>query len=117
VATGSTNGSIDPARATTDTVQADFLWLPTEREMFGESTASASNAETASNQAHFEYYSIGDAGNSLRIKRNNQGAVTPYWEASPSGNIHEFNAVYASGAAGSNNANTTYGLAPAFCIK
>ncbi|GMO40747.1 MAG: hypothetical protein Ta2F_16750 [Termitinemataceae bacterium] len=84
----------------------DKLWLPTSWEM---GTLSGS-IETSSNQVSFtEYYK----GEPERIKNGGW-----YWLASPySGSGTGFCSVGSGGRAGSNNAATVGGVAPAFCVK
>jgi hypothetical protein len=58
----------------------DLLWLPTERELFGENSLSNKTWETAANQARFEYYK----GDTQRKKYNAHNNTMWWWEASPS---------------------------------
>jgi hypothetical protein len=107
----------------------DFLWLPTEREMFADGKGTNGNSfsvteETAANQARLEYYT----GNATRQKFEPDGLepLFGYWEASASrknadiliGTLPAVCIVY------SGNGNPDYilpyfsaGIAPAFCIK
>jgi hypothetical protein len=106
------NRGVSPTAA--DPIQ-DRLWLPTEREMFGNCYESHDTWETAVNQARLEYY---DAV-SKWIKYNNSNAAQFWWEASPSAmNVDFFAVVDFDG-----NAYNIYalaaegGCAPAFCVK
>jgi hypothetical protein len=96
----------------------DKLWLPTEREMFGSNTYSNAAYETETNQARLAYYT----SDATRIKfqahySNDQQGL--FFLASPtSGTIdYYFCSVSAAGAALFGNANTSRGVAPAFCVK
>jgi hypothetical protein len=102
----------------------DKLWLPTEREMFGEGKYSA-NGETADNQAWLEYYT----DSSTRIKAwwedtsdyypdMKSGYGKMYWEGSAySGGSASFCGVYYNGYATNNGASDAKGVAPAFCVN
>jgi hypothetical protein len=93
---------------------SDLLWLPTERELFGGNTNSASADETAANQARLEYYDSQPA----RVKTNPDPGWRFYWEASPnSGLTPGFCRVFDSGAPGVTFVNRVYGCAPAFCVR
>jgi hypothetical protein len=50
---------------------ADWLWLPTEREVFGRNVYSHTRWETAANQVWLEYY----GGNTQRIKYDANGST------------------------------------------
>ena len=74
---------------------ADWLWLPTERELFGKNAYSSAKWETAANQARLEYYESG----SRRTKYDADGDNWYWWAASPySGSTGYFCFVYSSGA-------------------
>ncbi|MDR0539807.1 MAG: DUF6273 domain-containing protein [Spirochaetaceae bacterium] len=64
----------------------DYLWLPTEREMFGPSGSSYSppfwsntTYETNTNQGYFAYYN----SDAKRIKSSDNRITVGYWLASP----------------------------------
>jgi hypothetical protein len=91
----------------------DWLWLPTEREVFGGRAWSNTTWETAANQARLEYYE----GDGQRVKYNKSGAMW-WWEASPSsGSAAYFCAVAANGYANYHYASAVGGCAPAFCVR
>ncbi|MDR2865316.1 MAG: hypothetical protein LBV68_06900 [Spirochaetaceae bacterium] len=61
----------------------DTVWLPTEREIFGDRSYSVNAAETTTNQARLEYYATAES-------RKKGLSATPttfvkYWLASPAG--------------------------------
>jgi hypothetical protein len=92
---------------------ADWLWLPTERELFGRNEQSNETGETAANQAWLEYYE----GNGQRTKYTGDGAEW-WWEASPySGSAASFCLVNSIGYALSTNASSVGGCVPAFCVR
>jgi hypothetical protein len=108
----------------------DKLWLPTEREMFGNGLYSNSSAETAANQARLDYYYNGGTGAySRRVKYssgsfNSSGAVTSngesayYWQASPYNSGPYFCGVHEHGHSGHyGNASGAWGCVPAFCVS
>jgi hypothetical protein len=102
---------------------ADWLWLPTERELFENGTSvfagstygpySATAYETAANQARLEYYQ----SNALRTKYNAKGTMW-WWEASPAVGYAAYFCV-SNGAGGAYNgaASSLGGCAPAFCVR
>jgi hypothetical protein len=92
---------------------ADWLWLPTERELFGRNEDSNKTWETAANQARLEYYE----GNGQRTKYNDDGAVV-WWGASPyAGSATDFCYVEDDGTALYLSASNAGGCAPAFCVR
>jgi hypothetical protein len=99
----------------------DLLWLPTEREMFGDlglpSYHYSNPQETAENQARLEYYPAND--NIYRVKYTGNGTASHYWEGSPyCGGSQLFCCVISNGVpSGGNNANNVEGVAPAFCVR
>jgi hypothetical protein len=86
----------------------DRLWLPTERELFQDSSAYYSaGSETAANQAQLAYYT----NNSTRIKGSS------YWTGSAhSSDALSFCDVYSTGISTNAIASTAIGVAPAFCV-
>ncbi|GHU44850.1 hypothetical protein FACS1894190_16590 [Spirochaetia bacterium] len=94
----------------------DLVWLPTEREMFGNKTYSP-NSETSANQARLAYY----RDYNTRLKADS-GSHIKYWTAStliPQGN-YAFTAVSDTGTPSFENVETSYpqlGIAPAFCVR
>jgi hypothetical protein len=94
---------------------ADKVWLPTEREIFGDRKHSHERYETAENQARLEYYD----SDVKRVKYNSDNdSWWWYWLASPSsGSAFIFCIAYNSGRAGTNSASYVGGCAPAFCVR
>jgi hypothetical protein len=104
----------------------DLLWLPTEREIYGEiikpgiigsSNLSGPN-ETAENQVRLDYYTL----NKFRDKPMVEDAAVQYsqfyWLASAAnGNDTQFCHVGGAGSLIANAASGDYGVAPAFCVK
>jgi hypothetical protein len=97
----------------------DTLWLPTEREISGDgpylSNITANRTyETASNQAHFEYYD----GYDKRVKYNSANSKINYYDASPQiGSMIHACLIGENGSVGFTNAATVFGCAPAFCVR
>jgi TolB-like protein len=92
----------------------DWLWLPTEREMFGRNIWSNKTYETAANQARLEYYE----SEYRRMKYDKGGDLMWWWEASPDAagagsscyvSYGGYPNYYSAGVAG--------GCAPAFCVR
>jgi hypothetical protein len=105
----------------THTIQ-DELWLPTEREMFGDGPwgylgpLSSAAYETAQNQAWLEYYT----SDALRLKsRASNSGTAWYWVASPCYRYSsDFCIVSPVGNSLFSNADSNYGgCAPAFCVN
>jgi TolB-like protein len=104
---------------------ADWLWLPTERELFENGTSynygiqwgpySNGRWETAANQARLEYYD----GNGQRTKYRVDGNSMWWWEASPS--TYSTSAVFCvaggNGVAGCAGPSSVGGFSPAFCVR
>jgi hypothetical protein len=99
----------------------DKLWLPTEREMFGNGPwtygpYSNGTYESAANQAHLEYYD----SNTKRIKCQSSSYGTRwYFSASPRSAITSYFCYVGTGGgySGGSVASDVGGLAPAFCVK
>jgi hypothetical protein len=93
---------------------ADRLWLPTEREAFGENKWSNKTWETAANQARLESY----GSNSRRQKYTATGSRWWWWEASPAAGsaAHFCRGGYGGGANG-HLASVVGGCAPVFCVR
>jgi hypothetical protein len=103
---------------------ADLLWLPTEREMFGEQeqTNSVVAVETETTQARLEYYT----NNVFRMKLSKDCDGYPsatktqtYWLASMFGGEGDPTDFCASKSGASNHtlAGNANGVAPAFCVQ
>ena len=110
--------SAKPVKATiggqSNTLQTaeDKIWIPTEKEVFGQITYSGS-AENAVNNM---YPIFTDAASRVRTQGAN-GAAVYVWLASPYiGNSTHFCLVSASGAPSYAYASTSYGVLPCFRI-
>jgi hypothetical protein len=103
----------DKERATAADALADWLWLPTEWEVFGESLVSERNIwETAANQVRLEYYE----GPTQWLKRTADYRLW-WWTASPdSGSVFDFCYVGVIDTLGI-GASAVGGCAPAFCVR
>jgi hypothetical protein len=88
-----------------DTIE-DYLWLPTEREIWGDNIRS-DPIEDWNNQGGFEYY-----GNIDPRKANH------YWLASPAVGYNDY-FVYVHSPFGfvATSANKQLGVGPAFAVK
>jgi hypothetical protein len=96
-----------------DTI-VDKLWLPTEREMFGERNYSNETYETAENQARLEYYD----SDAKRFKYNSDSSNIWHRLASPSVVYTSSYCDVTNGASAQGNSyNSNGGVAPAFCVR
>jgi hypothetical protein len=100
----------------------DLLWLPTEREMFGNSDSetyySSAAYETTENQARLEYYDGDKRREKFFVFETGSVSVWAYWESSPySGNSTLFCLVTNSGHPFPAPARDPGGVAPAFCVR
>jgi hypothetical protein len=93
----------------------DKLWLPTEREMFGKRTYSATS-ETEQNQARLEYYDTPGWG-SLHVKYYLQATADWYWGSSPYFNDSIAFCYDFVGYSNRAVASTPGGVVPAFCVQ
>ena len=92
------------------TESTDWFSLFSEKEVFGSTTHANSSAESQNTQLNWFKTS------SNRVKRSN-GTAIEWWERSPrSSNSYAFCRVLSDGAAGTNRANRTFGLASFGCI-
>jgi hypothetical protein len=108
------------------TIISDIVWLPTEREIFGDRTNSVDAAETAINQARLEYYTT-DALRQKVLSPPATSSFVKYWLASPvddDSNAPFTCAVSDVGGVGCGDAiaisahpGEALGFAPAFCVK
>ena len=102
----SKKASVGGGSSTIETV-SDKLFLLSEVEIFGSTTASAAGEGT-----QYDYYK---AGNSKAKQRN--GSAASWWERSPyASNPSDFCTVGASGRATVSTANSSRGVAFAFCF-
>jgi hypothetical protein len=91
----------------------DLLWLPTEREMFGTRSYSNEEYETETNQARLEYYD-----NNSKQRKFPSNTSNNYWQASPyPGGTTSFCLVSYDGSVSYTTASSSFGVAPAFCVK
>ena len=90
----------------------DWLWLPTEVQVFGEVCWGDEKDKTDRQQ--FAYYRR--PGNRVKTL-GEDGGRTSWWLASPSAtNATNFCSVYDSGFSFGDNASYSVGVAPGFCI-
>ncbi|GHU43815.1 hypothetical protein FACS1894190_14650 [Spirochaetia bacterium] len=95
----------------------DRLWLPTEREMFGDppytpnGPYSVIDVETAANQTSF----TGFYTDHIAPRKN--GATNMYWLASPRAATASDFCLVNGGVPHFNSASSARGVAPAFCVK
>ena len=101
------------SQSTTLQSATDNVWLPTEYEMFGSITYSAST-EAAVQKQYAEFTS-----NSSRVKTlGTNGSATYYWGSSPCvGTAAYFCGVSADGSAGYNNASGSFGVPLCFQLS
>ena len=84
----------------------DKIWLPTEFEIFGRITYSASTEAPYQSQ-----YPVFPAKGYIKHYKNASGAVCSWWESSPYvGDSTSFCAVYTSGAAAHSHTSTSHGV-------
>ena len=107
--TGSTNYG---AKITATT---DYLFLPSEFEVFG-THISASSLEQ-NYQKQYDYYSAGNS--KIKYKHSDISAAVKYWLRSCYG-ISDYNALYlainSDGTMGDGSIRTSFGIAPMFCV-
>ena len=88
---------------------SDLLWLPTERELFGDTNLSA---ETVVSQARLEYYDS-PAKRKKYWKESSDAEI--YWQAT-SGRYH-FHVVDRNGFSSAERNDMPLGCVPAFCVR
>jgi hypothetical protein len=113
-----------PARAVSTSPDAiatikDTLWLPTERELFGNGDDAgnhySSDEETAGNQARLEYYTDNNSRIKLSGASATQGAL--YWEGSmPSSASYGTAFLHVCATGDAHYQTPGNGVAPAFCV-
>jgi hypothetical protein len=99
--------------STTLSTTNDYIFLPSETEIFATKGMSAGNTEGT----QYEYYTT--SANKIKYKGNTStiGSAYMWWERSPfSGGTSYFCSVGSGGTANSYYASFAFGLAPAFCI-
>jgi len=91
----------------------DYLPLLAEFEIFG--TRSRANSYEQNHQLQYEYFSAGNS--KVKYRHSATGSTAIWWERSPYySNTSYFCLVSTGGSAGGNNANYSYGVAPAFMV-
>ena len=101
----------------------DYLWLPSEVEVFGSATYSG----TTTGQAQYDYYKGVSAGSAsknafaaagkVRYGHDRTSRAVYWWERSPrSSNTASFCLVDYYGSADLSGAYDSYGIAPCLCI-
>ena len=107
--TGSTNYGVKITATT------DYLFLPSEFEVFG-THISASSLEQ-NYQKQYDYYSAGNS--KIKYKHSDISAAVEYWLRSCYG-ISDYNALYlainSDGTMGDGSIRTSLGIAPMFCV-
>ena len=96
------------------TSSLDYLPLLAEQEIFG-GNRTYSNQYEKNSQVQYAYYSAGNS--KVKYRHSATGSTAYWWERSPcynSGNY--FCRVNTNGGANSDNAGSSYGLAPAFMV-
>ena len=96
-------------KSTTINTTADKLFLLSEIEIFGRVTNSV-----AGEGSQYAYYS---EGSSKRRRKNRNGTANDWWERSPYGSSNKrFCSVDSNGTAGNTIADSSCGMAFAFCF-
>ena len=96
------------------TSSLDYLPLLAEQEIFG-GNRTYSNQYEKNSQVQYAYYSAGNS--KVKYRHSATGSTADWWERSPYyGTGTAFCAVSTGGNAGSCNARSSYGLAPAFMV-
>lgn len=95
------------------TATQDDMYLLAEYEIFGNRTYV--NTYEVSKQQQYAYYAAGNS--KVKYKHNNTGSSVNWWERSPTpGASRYFCDIDTKGGAAFNDANRSYGVAPAFKI-
>ncbi len=109
--TDNTGGSGNTASKVTAT--EDYLWLPSEYEIFGKTTRS--NSAESNYQKQYEYFSAGNSP--LKYNHKATTSAVACWTRSVyAGNTTNFCTIDSAGAAGASGANYTIGITPCFCV-
>ena len=95
------------------TATTDYLWLLAEYEVFG--TQSSANIAEQNYQQQYTYFANGNS--KVKYRHSATSSTASWWLRSTyaTGSAN-FCSVYTSGSAGSDGANYSYGVAPAFCV-
>ena len=95
------------------TATTDDIFLLAEWEVFG--ARSYANSAEQNRQVQYAYYSAGNS--KLRYRHSSTGSTARWWLRSVYADYsYGFCSVNASGSAAFNDANRSYGFAPAFCV-
>lgn len=109
--TDNTGGS--GSAATKVTATTDYIWFPSEYEIFGKTTRS--NQGEKDYQVQYAYYQSGNSP--LRYSHSSPNSAMACWTRSPyAGNTSNFCTVDSGGAAGASGSNYTIAIAPCFCV-
>jgi hypothetical protein len=96
---------------------SDLLFIPTAYEMVGANTLANTHSEVGFYQGRLGYY--GEASSLIKYGFSTVN-VSPisYWLSTPTAsNATSFVGISGTGVLNSNNANSTIGVAPCFCIS
>lgn len=95
------------------TATTDYFFLLSEFEVFG--SISYGNTNEKNKQAQYAYYSAGNS--KIKYKHDGTSTAALWWLRSPRASYsYYFVYVRADGTVGSNNAYTSLGFAPGFCV-
>ena len=109
--TDNTGGSGNTASKVTAT--EDYIWFPSEYEIFGKTTRS--NSAEPNYQKQYEYFSAGNSPTKYNHKATTS-KVASWTRSVYAGNTTNFCTIDANGAAGASGANYTIGICPCFCV-
>ena len=109
--TDNTGGS--GSASTKVTATTDYIWFPSEFEVFGKTTRS--NQGEKDYQVQYDFYKSGNTA--LRYSHSAQTSALAWWTRSPyAGNTSNFCTSDSAGAAGASGSNYTIAIAPCFCV-
>lgn len=109
--TDNTGGSGTGASKVTAT--EEYLWFPSEYEIFGKTTRS--NTAEPTYQKQYEYYSAGNDPSKYSHKATTS-KVACWTRSVYAGNTSNFCTIDGNGAAGASGANYSIGITPCFCV-
>lgn len=109
--TDNTGGSGNTASKVTAT--EDYIWFPSEFEIFGKTTRS--NSAEQNYQKQYEYFSAGNSPTKYNHKEPTS-KVASWTRSVYAGNTTNFCTIDANGAAGASGANYSIGICPCFCV-
>ena len=108
-----TNNTGSSTAASTVTATTDYFFLLSEYEVFG--SISKANSNESSKQAQYAYYSAGNS--KIKYRHDATSTAALWWLRSPyASNSGDFVRVYADGSVYGNNANSSLGFSPGFCV-